>query len=163
MSNILSISEAVETARKLQKDNKKIVVCGGCFDILHRGHITFLEAARKIGDILFVLLENDAMVKRSKGSDRPVHTQKDRAKIVASLRWVDYVVLLPDNFTDQNYDQLVIGLKSAIIATTKGDSGRQHKERQAKLSHAKVIDVIDQIPNTSSSRLAKILSKHFSL
>lgn len=163
MSNILSIPEALETARQLQKENKKIVVSGGCFDILHIGHISFLEEAKKRGEILFVLLESDTTVKRTKGLDRPIHTQEQRAKILASLRFVDHVVLIPDDFTNQDYDKLVIGLKSAIIATTKGDPGREHKERQARLSKAQVINVIRHIPDTSSSRLVKILSKHFSL
>ncbi len=163
MKKILSIEQAIKLSRQLKREGKTIVLVGGCFDILHIGHVAFLEAASKEGDVLFVLLENDAAVKQNKGIDRPINRQKDRAKILSSLRFVDYVVLIPNNFSDQDYDNLVIGLKPAIIATTKGDPERKHKERQATMLSAKVVDVIEQVIDSSSSRLAKILSKHFSL
>lgn len=163
MNNILNIEQAIKTAQRLHKQNKSIVLVGGCFDILHVGHIALLEEAKKKGDILFVLLESDETVKNRKGNSRPLQTQEERARILSSLYFVDYVVLLPNRLTDKNYDDLVIGIKPAIIATTKGDLQRKHKERQARLINSVVIDVIEQVPNTSSSRLAKIVSKHFNV
>lgn len=159
MNNILKISEAVDIAEKLHKQKKSIILVGGCFDILHAGHIAFLEKAKKQGNILFVLLESDNRIKKIKGENRPIHKQIDRARALANLRMVDYVVLLP-NFTKNNdYDKLLFKLKPTIIATTKGDPNREHKERQEKLINTQVIDVIDLLPNKSTSLLAQMLSK----
>ncbi len=150
--------EAVNIARKIRQAGKRVVLAGGCFDILHTGHMAFLEAAKQDGDVLFVLLESDQMITKTKGQNRPINAQKDRATILASLAPVDYVVLLTYLQSHQDYDMLVLALKPAIIATTKGDPGRHHKERQAKLLHIKVVDVMKRIPSSSTSKLAKLLS-----
>jgi D-beta-D-heptose 7-phosphate kinase/D-beta-D-heptose 1-phosphate adenosyltransferase len=71
---------------------KKLVFTNGCFDILHRGHVTYLMFARNQGDALVVGLNTDASVKRNKGNDRPINNQEDRAYVLGSLRAVDYVV-----------------------------------------------------------------------
>lgn len=163
MSNILNIHEGIETANKLRQEKKHIVLAGGCFDILHIGHITFLEEAKKKADFLVVLLESDEAVRKNKEDGRPIQKQEDRARILSSLRFVDYVVLLPNALNDKEYDHLVKAIKPAIIATTKGDPQRQHKERQGKAIHARVVDVTERIPDTSSSRMAMLLSKYFNL
>src|SRR5205085_1112206 len=122
-------------------EEKKLVVAGGCFDILHIGHVTFLDGAKKAGDILMVLLENDEQIRKTKGEGRPITTQHDRAQILASLSCIDYVVTLPPMEDDHAYDSLIFSLKPAIIATTQGDPYRSHKERQANHIGAQVIDV----------------------
>ena len=71
---------------------KKLVFTNGCFDILHRGHVTYLMFARNQGDALVVGLNTDASVKRNKGNDRPINNQEDRAYVLGSLRAVDFVV-----------------------------------------------------------------------
>ena len=159
MNKILSIKQAVELSEKLRSENKKIVLAGGCFDILHLGHIVFLEKAKAQGDILFVWIESDQAVKTRKGNDRPVHTQKERAQVLAALSYVDYIIMLPYLKTDSEYDSLVKSLKPAIIAATKADPNSKHKKRSAKLIHAKLSYVTNRIENKSSSRLAKILAQ----
>lgn len=159
MSKVVTIEQASEISKKLQNQGKTVVVAGGCFDILHIGHVNFLTEAKKQGDALFVLLESDANIKKQKGQDRPIYTQKDRAAMLAALSMVDYVVLLPEMIRDKDYDDVLISLKPAIIATTIGDPNRSHKERQAALVNGKVVDVIDRITHTSTSRLAALLSK----
>jgi rfaE bifunctional protein nucleotidyltransferase chain/domain len=74
-----------------------VVATGGCFDVLHAGHVATLERARALGDRLVVLLNSDASVRRLKGPDRPVQTQEDRAAVLASLRCVDEVVVFDDD------------------------------------------------------------------
>ena len=71
---------------------KKIVFTNGCFDILHRGHATYLRAARDLGDLLVIGLNTDASVKRLKGENRPINQEDDRAYLLESLACVDYVV-----------------------------------------------------------------------
>ncbi len=159
MGRIVKVKDAISIAEELRKQSKTIVVVGGCFDILHAGHVAFLERAKQQGDFLFILLESDKTIKNTKGKDRPIHRQIDRAKVLAALRVVDYVVLLKTLKTNSAYDNLLCKIKPTIIATTKGDPNRTHKERQGILIHAKVIDVMERIQNASTSKLAKLLAK----
>ena len=128
------------------------VLAGGCFDLLHPGHLSFLKKAKEQGDLLFLLLESDDMIKKSKGNNRPHQDQQIRAENLAQTQIVDYVILLPEEMDNNEYDKLVSLIKPAIIATTKGDPYRYHKERQALLVGGKVVDVIDRISNFSTSQ-----------
>ena len=83
--------EIIEIADRLRKDGKKIVTCNGSFDIMHIGHIKFLQEARAQGDALIVGLNSDASVKKYKSSDRPINPQEYRAELLAALECVDYV------------------------------------------------------------------------
>ncbi len=130
---------------------KKIVLVGGCFDILHAGHIVFLQKAKDKGDIVVVLLESDEQIKKLKGESRPVNTQQNRALVLAGLRSVDVVVVLPSEMHDLQYDRLISQIKPDIIATTAGDPNRRHKERQAGQIGASVIDVSERLPEHSTS------------
>lgn len=155
MKKILDITQAVETSKKLRDKNKKIVLAGGCFDLLHEGHDSFLKAAKKQGDILFVLLESDISIKNRKGQERPYNALHTRIQQLLLVPAVDYVIALPDMFSDQDYDELVSSIKPAIIATTKGDPYRSHKERQAAATGAIVRDVIERLPDFSTTTLLK--------
>jgi rfaE bifunctional protein nucleotidyltransferase chain/domain len=130
---------------------KKIVLVGGCFDILHAGHIVFLQKAKDQGDIVVVLLESDEQIKKIKGESRPVNTQQNRAFVLAALRSIDMVVVLPSEMHDLQYDRLISQIKPDIIATTAGDPNRRHKERQAGQIGAHVIDVSERLPEHSTS------------
>lgn len=77
--------------------NKKIVFTNGCFDVLHIGHISYLKKAKELGDILIVGLNSDASVKKLKGENRPINNQHDRAKMLLSLKFVDYVVIFNED------------------------------------------------------------------
>jgi len=90
--------EAMRVERdRLVAEGKKLVFTNGCFDILHRGHVTYLTFARNQGDALVVGLNTDASVKSNKGDDRPINDEEDRAFVLGSLRAVDYVVLFGDD------------------------------------------------------------------
>lgn len=159
MKKIITTEQAVKICNKLQKENKVVVLVGGCFDILHIGHITFLQKAKEQGGFLFVLLESDEFITKAKGPNKPINNQKDRARILATLSIVDYVIMLPRIFVDEEYDQLVLQLKPAIIATTKGDPHAAHKERQARQAGSRIITVTDPIANKSTSRIAQVIEK----
>lgn len=88
---ILSPSLAAKWISKLQSKGKQIVFTNGCFDLLHRGHVTYLEEARNLGDALIVALNGDGSVRQLKGKDRPLVTLKDRARVMAALECVDAV------------------------------------------------------------------------
>jgi rfaE bifunctional protein nucleotidyltransferase chain/domain len=88
---ILSPAAAARWARKLQKSGRRVVFTNGCFDLLHRGHVAYLEEARLLGDALVVALNGDASVRRLKGRGRPLVPLKDRARVIAALECVDAV------------------------------------------------------------------------
>jgi rfaE bifunctional protein nucleotidyltransferase chain/domain len=86
-----------ELAASLRADGKRIVFTNGVFDILHAGHVTYLEKARALGDVLVVGLNTDASVRRLKGPERPINSEDDRACVIAALRAVDHVILFGDD------------------------------------------------------------------
>lgn len=153
---IILAGKVFEFSRKLKKLKKSIVLVGGCFDVLHPGHVIFLEKAKSAGDILIVLLESDQRVKQLKGVNRPVHHQMERAKVLVALRSVDDVVMLPFLDSEDDYDQIVKMLRPDIIAATRG--GSSHHQRSAKLVGAKLKYVTKIVGNHSSSRILNIPS-----
>lgn len=76
---------------------KRIIFTNGCFDILHAGHVSYLEKAKQMGDVLVVGLNSDASARRIKGPGRPVNREKDRARVLAALEAVDYVTLFSED------------------------------------------------------------------
>jgi rfaE bifunctional protein nucleotidyltransferase chain/domain len=86
-----------ELAASLRADGKRVVFTNGVFDILHAGHVTYLEKARALGDVLVVGLNTDASVRRLKGPERPINSEDDRACVLAALRAVDHVILFGDD------------------------------------------------------------------
>jgi len=94
---ILSVLAMRAERDRLVADGKTLVFTNGCFDILHRGHVTYLTFARNQGDALVVGLNTDASVRANKGDDRPINSEDDRAFVLGSLRAVDYVVLFGDD------------------------------------------------------------------
>ncbi|MCS7000597.1 MAG: D-glycero-beta-D-manno-heptose 1-phosphate adenylyltransferase [Bacteroidota bacterium] len=94
---LLPRSELIEHVRHLRAAGKKIVFTNGCFDILHRGHVEYLTAARALGDVLIVGLNSDASVRRLKGPNRPINNEQDRAVVLDALRAVDIVTIFDED------------------------------------------------------------------
>ena len=90
-------NELNDLLKKLKNENKTIVTTNGCFDILHVGHVRYLEKAKSFGDILIVALNSDKSVKSIKGESRPINNENDRAEILSALKSVDYVVLFDED------------------------------------------------------------------
>jgi rfaE bifunctional protein nucleotidyltransferase chain/domain len=95
-SKTVPLNELAGRVEKLRANGKKIVATNGCFDLLHLGHIRYLEGARKLGDILVVGLNGDQSVRELKGPGRPINNEKDRAAILAALESVDLVAIFPE-------------------------------------------------------------------
>jgi FAD synthetase len=154
MARIVNLQE-LETV--LTREGKgKIVLTGGCFDILHLGHVRFLSEAKGMGDYLVVLLESDKKVKELKGENRPVFVQKERAEMLSALRSVDLIVLLPMIKNDIDYLDLVMKIKPDIIAVTENDPLIEKKRSQAKEGGGE-LKIISLTKTFSTSKLAKIL------
>jgi rfaE bifunctional protein nucleotidyltransferase chain/domain len=96
-SKIISLHEAEQRAAILRLKNQRIIFTNGCFDLLHLGHITYLSAAASLGDKLFVAINDDASVRSlNKGADRPINPELSRAMVLASLGFIDYVVVFSE-------------------------------------------------------------------
>ena len=154
MNKVISIQKSVQIAKKLRSHGKTIVLAGGCFDIIHAGHVIFLNKAKQRGDVLFVLLESDEKVKRIKGDNRPINNQQDRAIVLSAISYVDFVVMLTNSKTDSEYDGIITKIHPSIIATTANDPNVGHKKRQAKLINGEVAYVSKRVSDQSTSRIA---------
>lgn len=114
MNKLVSHDEIEQIAKELKQQNKTIVTTNGCFDILHVGHVRYLQEAKKLGDVLIIALNSDSSVRILKGPTRPINNESDRAEVLAALSCVDYVVI----FEEQTPVNLLARIKPDIH--TKG-------------------------------------------
>lgn len=132
---------------------KKVVFTNGCFDILHRGHIDYLSKAKSLGDILVVGLNDDASVRRLKGSQRPIVDQQDRAEVLAALKSVDYVCV----FSEDTPNEIISALVPDVLV--KGADWPLEKVVGKSIVEAAggSVQTIEFLPNRSTSTIiAKI-------
>lgn len=106
MGQVQDLSSIEKSLAALRSQNKKIVFTNGCFDLLHVGHVRYLQEARALGDVLVVGINSDASVKRLKGPTRPIQIENDRAEILAALACVDFTVIFVED-TPENLIQKV--------------------------------------------------------
>lgn len=136
--------------------DQPVVLVGGCFDLLHYGHIQYLHKSKGQGAFLVVALEPDeSIVSRKK--KKPFHTQMQRAYNLASLQVVDRVILLPVLKSYEDYVGLVKAVHPSVIAITPDNPQRSNLERQAKLVGATVQVVAPFLEGLSSTELKKYL------
>jgi len=93
---IVDLEELSDRSEKLRSAGKKLVATNGCFDLLHVGHVRYLQAARALGDLLAVGLNADRSARELKGGGRPITTESDRAEVLAALECVDLVTVFPE-------------------------------------------------------------------
>lgn len=151
---IFNFSEIDKLAAKAKV--RKAILVGGCFDIFHFGHLEFLREAKKKGNFLIVALESDKFI-REKKKKEPVHSQLQRAEILAELEVVDAVLLLPYLGQDSEYFKIVKIIKPAIIAVTEGDPQLKNKEKQAKAINSQLKIVSKLLKEFSTSKILKKL------
>lgn len=107
MKSIYTRAEIMETRKKLKDEKKKVVFTNGCFDVLHAGHVDYLNKAKAAGDVLIVGLNSDASMKRIKGEKRPIMLQEERAFILSNLKAVDYVTLFDEDTPEEIISELI--------------------------------------------------------
>jgi rfaE bifunctional protein nucleotidyltransferase chain/domain len=110
-AKVLDSEQLKAALQTYRKENKKIVFTNGCFDLLHIGHVRYLEQAKSLGDILIVGINTDASVQVLKGPTRPIQNENDRAEILASLKSVDHTVL----FGEQTPLNLIKEIKPDLL------------------------------------------------
>jgi len=158
------ISAVAIDAHKKKWSQQKSVLVGGCFDILHFGHIIFLEKAKQVGDFLIVALESDAFIQKRKQRD-PIHTQDQRAYMLASLQSVDIVIRLAYMQGHEKYFDITKQIHPQIIAVTEGDHKVKYKYEHTKQIGAQVQVVSPLVTPFSTSSIipyASILSDWYS-
>lgn len=153
MRKIITVEQVGFVASRLKEKGNTIVLAGGCFDILHTGHISFLENAKKSGDVLILLLESDLAIKKLKGEKRPINNQENRAKVLSSVEFVDFIVLLERPLENEDYQKLTMEIRPDVIAVTAGDPNIENKKQQAKKVGGIVKVVLKQIPEHSTTKL----------
>ncbi len=136
---------------------KTVVFTNGCFDILHVGHVRYLAAAKRLGDILVVGLNSDASVRELKGIGRPLNSQDDRAEVMAALEAVDHVII----FAEKRVSHLLRQVRPQIYA--KGgdytvdslDSGEVVALKEIKAR----IEILPLVPGKSTSQLVQAIQR----
>ena len=111
MTRLLGLEEARGLASRWRGEGKRLVLANGCFDLLHVGHVRYLEEARAMGDALLVGINSDASVARLKGAGRPIMTAAERAEIVGALESVDAVVI----FDEDTPHEIITALQPDIL------------------------------------------------
>lgn len=106
MGQVLNRENIRDFVAKLQAGGKKIVVTNGCFDILHIGHVRYLQKTKTFGDYLIVLLNSDKSVKSIKGESRPINTENNRAEVLCALSCVDFVVMFDEKSPRDLIDEI---------------------------------------------------------
>ncbi len=111
MDRLVPRTRVAAWAERVRRSGKRIVFTNGVFDILHRGHVDYLQRARSFGDLLIVGLNSDASVRRLKGPSRPIQAQRDRAFVLLGLRAVDHVVL----FNEDTPEKLIRLIRPSVL------------------------------------------------
>jgi D-beta-D-heptose 7-phosphate kinase/D-beta-D-heptose 1-phosphate adenosyltransferase len=157
MGRIVELDELLAMRREWRHYGSKVVFTNGCFDLIHRGHVEYLQKARELADVLVVGLNTDDSVRRLKGPSRPILPQEDRAAILAAFECVDYVVL----FAEDTPLDLIRTLEPEVLA-----KGEDYQEQEI-VGHDLVktaggtVARIPLTPGRSTSQLiARILAAH---
>jgi rfaE bifunctional protein nucleotidyltransferase chain/domain len=152
---IKSLNALKKIILRLKEKGKKIVFTNGCFDLLHYGHVKYLEDARRKGDILIVAINSDASVRRLKGDKRPIVNQKDRLRLIAALESVDYTLL----FNDQIPLRLIKELKPDILVKGADWDRKQIVGSDIVLSYGGNVSTVKFTEGRSTTNLIKKIAK----
>ena len=149
MGSVLTLTQALEARDRLRIAGKTLVFTNGHFDLLHVGHLDYLEKARTLGDALFVGVNGDASTEALKGSGRPIVPAADRARLIAALRCVDAAIL----FETLTADDLISALKPEIYVKGSDYRDRDLPERPTVERCGGRVVLIDLLPERSTTAL----------
>ncbi len=157
--NCLKSLEEIKLIRSaLKADNKKVVFTNGCFDIIHAGHIDYLNKAKALGDVLIVGLNTDDSVRRIKGDKRPIINQDERAEIISNLKPVDYVVFFDEDTPAELINELVpdILIKGADWKADEIVGG------ETVLANGGEVKTIEFVNDQSTSQIIELITSRYS-
>jgi D-glycero-beta-D-manno-heptose 1-phosphate adenylyltransferase len=148
-SIILSRDELIKRVSLARRDNARIVLANGCFDVLHAGHIRYIQGAKELGDILVVAVNGDRQVTELKGKGRPILPQNERAELVASLQAVDFVTI----FDEPTVTEILLALKPDVHAKGTDYTEDSVPERDVVRSYGGSVRIVGDPKNHSTSGL----------
>ncbi len=152
-SKVLTKKKLVATVRRLKAQGKRVAFTNGTFDILHLGHVTYLQKARAFADALIVGVNTDRSVRTYKDPDRPVNSQQDRIKVLTALACVDYAIL----FNDPTPLKLIQEIKPDVLVKGADWALKDIAGAQEVLSRGGKVKRIPLVKGRSSTRVIKIL------
>lgn len=155
---IINRNELIEIRKQLKEQNRKVVFTNGCFDILHAGHVDYLNKAAQMGDILIVGMNSDASVRNIKGEKRPIIGERERAFLVGSLKAVSYVTLFDEPTPEEIINELVpdVLVKGADWSIDK-IVGREVVE--ANGGEVKTVEFVNE---QSTSKIIQVILERYS-
>lgn len=157
LNKIKNIKELLFIVKELKKKNKKIVFTNGCFDILHLGHIRYLNEAKKLGDILIVAVNSDSSVLKLKGSKRPLYPEYARLEALAALCCVDYVTIFEELDPHKIISQII-----PHILVKGGDYQIENiVGRDIVCSHGGRVITIPELKGFSTTQLINIIVERY--
>lgn len=150
---ILNKNDLSAAVERLRSEGKRIVFANGCFDILHVGHVRYLQGARALGDLLIVGINGDDAVRSLKGEKRPVMPDAERAEIIAALACVDYVVI----FDELTVENLLLLLKPDVHAKGTDYTVDTVPERETVKSYGGAVAIVGDPKDHSTSTILQSL------
>jgi rfaE bifunctional protein nucleotidyltransferase chain/domain len=150
-ARILSRDAVINETQSARQAGKTIVLANGCFDVLHAGHIRYLQGARELGDVLVLAINADDQVKLLKGNGRPILAERERAELVASLEVVDFVTI----FDEPTVEQLLLAIKPDVHAKGTDYTEETVPERDVVRSFGGRIAIVGDPKNHSTSEMLK--------
>jgi len=156
-SKIKNIVQLKRITSRLKSQGKTIVFTNGCFDLLHYGHVKYLQDAKKKGDVLVVGINSDSSAKRIKGKKRPVVNEKDRLRLVAALESVDYVVL----FKEDTPLKIIKFIKPDVLVKGADWNKNNIVGKDFVISYGGSVSAIRFVKGYSTSNLIKKIAKRF--
>ena len=155
MGKLVTKDEIIGLVKKEQKEGKTFVVTNGCFDILHVGHVRYLQKTKTFADNLIVMLNSDISVKAIKGEDRPINNENDRAEILSALSCVDYVVL----FDEKSPAKLLESIKPDVYTKGADYTLETLPERDIVLRNNIKVEFIEFVEGKSTTNVIKKINE----
>ena len=155
MSKLVTKDEIITIVKKGQESGKTFVVTNGCFDILHVGHVRYLQKTKEFADKLIVMLNSDQSVKSIKGESRPINCEEDRAEILSALSCVDYVVL----FEEKSPATLLESIKPDVYTKGADYTLETLPERDVVLRNNIKVEFIEFVDGKSTTNVIKKINE----
>jgi rfaE bifunctional protein nucleotidyltransferase chain/domain len=155
VARILERNRLIARVAIARKGGARVVFANGCFDLLHVGHVRYLEAAKGLGDLLVVGINSDEQVRRLKGEGRPFIPERERAEVIASLRAVDYVTV----FHEPTVTELLLALRPDIHAKGTDYTEESVPERDVVRSFGGRVQIVGDPKDHSSTEMLKAVNR----
>jgi len=148
-TNVVTRGELKSVVSAVRENGARIVLANGCFDVLHVGHVRYLQGARALGDILVVGVNSDEQVRKQKGEGRPILPATDRAELIAALESVSYVTI----FDEPTVEQLLLAIKPDVHAKGTDYTVETVPEREIVRSYGGQVAIVGDPKDHSTSEI----------